>query len=107
MKQEQVDLSVNTTKVMAIGQLTEKGKTAGNFIAIMLREVPATVNLYLDGKIENWYAKSDKTGVIFMMNVTTVEAAHDLLDVLPLGVEGLMTFDLIPVGPLSPLRFLL
>jgi hypothetical protein len=103
----QVDLSVKTTKIIAIGRLTEKAKTAANFVDVMLREVPATVSLYLDSKIEYWYAKTDKNGVVFILNATSIEEAHALLDPLPLGVEGLMEFDMIPVGPLSPLRFLL
>lgn len=102
-----VDLSIPTTKVIAIGHLTEKGMAVSQRLPVMLREVPATVNLYLDGKIDSWYAKADKTGVVFLMNVNSAEEAHELLEALPLGVEGMMEFDLIPVGPLSPLRFLL
>ena len=102
-----IDLTIPITKVIAIGRLTEKGMSQQTRYPVMLREVPATVNLYLDGKIDSWYAKADKTGVVFLMNVTTEREAHDLLKALPLGLEGMMEFDLIPVGPLSPLRFLL
>jgi hypothetical protein len=41
------------------------------------------------------------------MNVTSVEEAHSLLEKLPLGQAKLMTFEFVPLGPLSPLRFLL
>jgi hypothetical protein len=40
------------------------------------------------------------------MNVTTAKEAHELLEALPLGIEGMMEFELIEMGPLSPLRFL-
>jgi hypothetical protein len=102
-----VDLSIPVTKILAIGRLTEKGNSQTQRLPVMRGEVPATVNLYLDGKIDSWYARADKTGVVFLMNVTSSEEAHDLLEALPLGVAGMMEFDLIPIGPLSPLRFLL
>jgi hypothetical protein len=45
--------------------------------------------------------------VVFIMNVTDPKEAHELLDKLPLGQAGLMEFQMIPLGPLSPLRTLL
>jgi hypothetical protein len=98
--------AVPTTKVLAIGSLTGKG-TPADAIALMSQEVPATVRLYLAGKIDSWYVRKDTRGVVFLMNVSTVEEAHELLEKLPLGVAGLMKFDLIPIGPLSPLNYLL
>jgi hypothetical protein len=74
---------------------------------IMPKEVPATVRLYLDGKIDQWWVREDGQGVVFLMNVGSVEEARTLLEKLPLGQAKLMTFDLIPLGPLSPLRLLL
>ncbi|MGI4755971.1 MAG: hypothetical protein ACRYGF_03890 [Janthinobacterium lividum] len=98
--------SVPTTKILAIGSLTGKG-TPADATSLMPREVPATVRLYLAGKIDSWYVRKDTRGVVFLMNVSTVEEAHALLEALPLGVAGLMKFDLIPIGPLSPLNYLL
>ena len=98
--------TVPTTKVLAIGSLTGKGSPA-DATALMSQEVPATVRLYLNGKIDSWYVRKDTRGVVFLMNVTTTEEAHELLEKLPLGVAGLMKFDLIPIGPLSPLNYLL
>jgi hypothetical protein len=40
------------------------------------------------------------------MNCKTVEEAHDLLEKLPLGIAGMMTFELHPIGPLKPLMLL-
>lgn len=98
--------TVPTTKVLAIGSLTGKG-TPADATGMMSQEVPATVRLYLAGKIDSWYVRKDTRGVVFLMNVTTIEEAHELLEKLPLGVAGLMKFDLIPIGPLSPLNYLL
>lgn len=47
---------------------------------------------------------SDNTGVIFL---ATASEANDVLEKLPLGVEGLIDFELIPIGPLKPLSVLL
>ena len=73
----------------------------------MPQEVRETVRLYLGGKIGEWFVRQDQPGVVFLMNVTTVKEAKDLLEALPLGVAHLMEFNLIPVGPLSPLAMLL
>ncbi len=73
----------------------------------MPREVPDTVRLYLSGKIDQWYTRQDGRGVVFVLNVTSVDEAHSLLEKLPLGQAKLMEFNLIPLGPLSPLHFLL
>ncbi|UQE03042.1 hypothetical protein JEY30_29680 [Bradyrhizobium japonicum] len=94
------------TRVLAIGNLTPKATPAA-LPAVLAREVPATLELYLAGKIDGWYARPDQTGVVFILNVTTVEAAKALLDPLPLGQAGMMTFELTPIGPLQPLGRLL
>jgi hypothetical protein len=44
---------------------------------------------------------------VFIMNLTNPEEAHELLAKLPLGQRGLMEFQIIPLGPLSPLHSLL
>ncbi len=74
---------------------------------IMPSEVRETVQLYLAGKIDQWYSRKDQNGVVFILNVNSVEEAHKLLEALPLGKAKLMEFELIPVGPLNPLRGLL
>jgi hypothetical protein len=69
--------------------------------------VRATVRTYLAGKIDQWYVQTASTGVVFIMNVATAAEAKTILQALPLGVAGLMEFQLIPIGPLQPLGFLL
>jgi len=101
------DMTAPTTKMLAIGRWTEKGLDRAARFIVMKEEVPATVNLYLTGAIEQWYIKPDLSGVVFIMNVTSAEAAHELLEKLPLGVAGMMVFDFISLGPITPLRFLL
>ena len=98
--------NVPTTRILAIGSVTSP-ITPEDRKTIMPREVKATVELYLQGKIDQWWFRGDGKGVVFLMNVTTVEEAHALLEALPLGVAKRMTFELMPLGPLFPLRALL
>lgn len=97
---------VPTTKVLAIGSFTANA-TPAEWQKVLPDEVRATVRLYLDGKIDQWFVKQDQSGVVFLMNVTDPGEAKALLEKLPFGPAGLMTFQLIPLGPISPLRMLL
>jgi hypothetical protein len=99
-------LAVPTTRLLAIGSFTAKA-TPGVWKPIVPSEMRQTAALYLDGKIDQWYVKTDQSGVVFILNVTDPKEAHALLDKLPLGQAGQMEFQLIPLGPLSPLRTLL
>jgi hypothetical protein len=92
-----------TTKILAIGTL-KPGVDPAAALAILPAEVRETVKLYLDGKIEQWYSLQERRGVVFILNVTDKAAAHEMLEKLPLGVAHLMSFELIPLGPLNPLR---
>ncbi len=96
--------TVPTTKVLAIGHLVVDRSAIGG---VMPSEVRETVKLYLGGKIDQWYVRQDGKGVVFVMNVTSVEEAHALLEKLPLGVNKMMKFELMPLGPLRPLSILL
>ena len=95
-----------TTKVLAIGSWTAKA-TPETRPAIMPFEARDTLRLQLTGKIDQWFAKADGSGAVFLMNVTDPAEAHKLLEELPLGQADMMTFELIPVGPLWPLGLLL
>src|SRR5246127_1995331 len=95
--------STPTTKILAIGTINP-GVDRGKVFAILPEEVRDTANLYLDGKIDQWYSQQNGKGVVFILNVTDLAAAHEMLEKLPLGQAHLMSFELIPLGPLAPLR---
>ena len=76
-------------------------------LKVMPEEVRETLRLYLDGKIQQWYARSDGRGVIFILNCTTAAEAKAITDSLPLSKANLATFEYTPIGPLAPLRMLL
>ena len=92
-----------TTKILAIGTMNP-GVDLARVNEILPGEAKATVNLYLEGKIDQWYSLQDRKGVAFILNVTNTAAAHEMLEKLPLGQAHLMSFELIPLGPLNPLR---
>jgi hypothetical protein len=70
-------------------------------------EMQVTADLYLQGKIDQWYSLQGRPGVVFILNVTDPAMAKEMLEALPLGREHLMSFELVPLGPLTPLRQLL
>ena len=88
--------------------LTPKpGVTPDQVMKIMPAEIRATVPLYLEGKIQQWYTRGDGKGVIFIMNCKDVAEAKALIENLPLSKENLVEEQFIPVGPLLPLGILL
>jgi len=92
-----------TTRILAIGTVNP-GVDPAAVRSILPTEVRETVKLYLDGKIDQWFSLQGRNGVAFIRNVTDPAAAHDMLEKLPLGQAHLMSFELIPLAPLNPLR---
>ena len=95
--------STPTTRILAIGTVNS-GVDPAAVRSILPTEVRETVKLYLDGKIDQWFSLQGRSGVAFILNVTDPAAARHTLEKLPLGQAHLMTFKLIPLAPLSPLR---
>lgn len=93
-------------KVMAIASII-KPVTPEQRQQIMPNEVPATLKLYLDGKIEQFWARQDAPGVIFLLNAASVDEAKATVEALPLVTGGFAKYEYIPVGPLAPLGMLI
>ena len=93
-------------KVFAIGSagqpLTQEQRQE-----IMPKEVPATLKLYLDGKIEQFWFRQDTPGVIFLMDAESIDQTKATVDSLPLAAGDFLKFEFVPVGPLTPLGLLL
>jgi hypothetical protein len=102
---QQAPPSTPTTRILAIGTVNP-GVDPAKVMATLPNEVRETVSLYLEGKIDQWYSLEDRRGVVFILNLTDIATAHDMLEKLPLGQAHLMSFELIPIGPLNPLRAL-
>ena len=81
--------------------------TPERVMKIMPDEIRATVPLYLDGKIQQWFTRGDGRGVIFILNCKDVAEARALMESLPLSKTNLVDEQFIPVGPVLPLGILL
>ena len=97
---------VPTTRILAIGHLASP-LTSEQRHTVGAKEVPATVRLYLAGKIDQWWYRQDGKGVIFLISATSVDEAREVVESLPFAQAKLMTFELLPLGPLAPLHALL
>ena len=98
--------SPTTTGVMVI--LTVKsGIAREQVMAVMPAEIRETVQLYLNGKIREWYSRGDGRGVVLLLDTKDVAEAHTIMEALPLARQNLMDHDYIAVGPLLPLRLLM
>jgi hypothetical protein len=102
-------MAINTqraaTKYLAIGTFP-KPLTPEQFQQYMPTEVPATLQIYLDGKMEQFWLRQDGKGVVFLMTTDSREEADSILKALPLGQADLLRFELIAIGPLTPLGVL-
>ena len=94
-----------TTEVLVI-ETPKKGVTAQQVMAVIPAEIRATVQLYLGGKIRQWYSRGDGKGVVFLVDAKTEDEARAIMETLPLAKAELMDHEYIPVGPLMPLRAL-
>jgi hypothetical protein len=95
-----------TTGVLALLK-AKPGITRERVMAIMPAEIRATVQLYLTGKIREWYSRADGRGAVFLINTADVAEAETIMESLPLAKEHLLDHEYIPVGPLVPLRLLM
>ena len=95
-----------TTGVFALLK-AKPGVTRERVMAIMPAEIRATVQLYLDGKIRDWYSREDGRGGVFLLNTRDVAEAQSIMESLPLAKENMLDHEYISVGPLTPLRLLM
>ena len=95
-----------TTEVLVI-ETARQGITAQQVMAVIPAEIRATVKLYLDGKIRQWYSRGDGRGVVFLVAVQTEDEARAIMETLPLAKEQLIDTEYLPVGPLMPLGALI
>ena len=91
--------SVPVAKIIAIGRF--------NFRPTPEQLKILSLRWYVTGKIDQWFSPQDGNGVVLILNLSSVEEAHAMLEAGPLGQPPLLTFELIPVEPLIPLTRLL
>ena len=104
--QAQAISPATTTAVMVI--LTVKaGVTREQVMAVMPAEIRQTVQLYLNGKIREWFSRGDGRGAVFLLDTGDVAEAQAMMEGLPLAKQNLVDHEYIAVGPLLPLRLLM
>jgi len=94
------------SEVMVI-MTAKQGVIPQQIMSVMPDEIRATVKLYLDGKIRQWYSRGDGKGVIMLIDAKTIDEASAIIDAMPLSKENLADHEYIPVGPLMPLATLI
>ena len=99
-------VAIPKTTAVLVSLTPRKGVSPARIMAVIPDEIRATVNLYLEGRIREWYSRGDGKGVIFLVDAKNEEDARAIMEVLPLAKEGLMDHEYIPVGPLMPLKAL-
>jgi hypothetical protein len=97
---------IPTTTAVLIIETPRQGVTAQQVMAVIPAEIRATVRLYLDGRIREWYSRGDGRGVIFLVDAKTEDEARGIMETLPLAKAQLMDTEYIPVGPLMALKAL-
>ena len=95
-----------TTGVFVI-MTAKQGVNAQQIMAVIPTEIRATLKLYLEGKIQQWYSRGDGKGVVFLLNAKAEEEAREIVEGLPLAKQELIDHQFVPVGPLMALRALL
>ena len=70
-----------TTGVFALSR-AKPGVTRERIMAVMPAEIRATVQLYLDGKIREWYSREDGRGGVFLLNTGDLEEAKSIMESL-------------------------
>src|SRR5205085_4047142 len=87
-------ISPITTGVMVI--LTVKaGVTREQVMAVMPAEIQQTVQLYINGKIREWYSRGDGRGVVLLLDTRDVAEAQTIMEGLPLAKQNIVDHEYI------------
>ena len=95
-----------TTDVLVL-MTVKTGVLREDLAKVFPAEVRATVRLYLDGKLRQWFQRSDGAGVVFILPATTVADAQAIMESLPLAQAHLVDHEYVALSPLGPLAALL
>lgn len=93
-------------KILAIDKFLP-GTTMETVQPYLQDEMKISWKHYKEGTVREWYFRQDQPGVVLILECDSVDEAQNLIDEYPLVKEGLIAFDLIPLGPFEPLEALL
>jgi hypothetical protein len=94
---------MNVTSSVLVNLTPKPGITADRLKSLLVQEQLDTVDIYLKGKVLQWWTKTDGSGVLFLLNVSSVDEARALMCPLPLMQAGIAGLEFIPLGPLQAL----
>ena len=77
-------VAVPKTIAVLVIQTAKPGVRPEQIMAVMPSEIRATVKLYFDGKIRQWYSRGDGRGVVFLVDAKTEDEARAIIETLPL-----------------------
>lgn len=93
-------------KILAIDKVMPDA-TPDKVKETFMDEVNYTVKMYLADVVREMYFRQDRSGTILMLEAPSLEDARSLINKMPMVQEGLIDYELIPVGPFVPLALLL
>ena len=85
-------------KILAIEKEVE-GTTAEDFKPYLHAEALLVWDYYKKGAIREIYFRGDKTSTVMILECENVEKAKEVLSTLPLVMENLIAFEIIPLVP--------
>ncbi len=98
--------SAPVTEVMVMTS-RKPGVTIADVTKLAPEEVRTAVQLYLDGKIDRWYTRTDGNGAVLILHCKTVDEAKEVIAGLPAMKAGYLDVEYIPLGPFTGLRVLM
>jgi hypothetical protein len=88
-------------KILALDKILD-GATEEKIKHHLKNEALMAWDLYMKGTLRELYFRQDRPGAVLVMECESVVEARRILDGLPLAKEGLIAFDVIPLGPFVP-----
>jgi muconolactone delta-isomerase len=85
-------------KVLAIGQIPD-GVDRSEFARYQQAELRRAWQLYSEGVIREMYTRADAPNAVLMLEAPDLEQARAALDSLPMVAGGVLTFELMALGP--------
>ena len=83
-------------KILAL-EIEVPGVTSDQFQPHAKAEAAKVWELYQAGIVREMYFRADRSDAVLVLECASVDDAVDILNTLPLVVEGLITFEVIPL----------
>lgn len=83
-------------KILAI-EREVPGVEEGEFVPFLKQEAARVWELYQAGVIRELYFRQDQTSAVLILECEDLKDADSALNSLPLVIEGLIAFDIIPL----------